>query len=265
MGRSGSGMKKEGQKRRNDAQALREAPRIMVGCAGWGIPKALSARFPGEGSDLERYARVLSAVEINSSFYRSHNPDTYSHWGVGVPDGFRFAVKVFKDATHVRKLGDPSILDEFIVGTSALGERMGPWLLQSPITLEFDARSATSFFAGMRERYGGFVVCEPRHASWFTKQAERLLIRHRVGRVAADPAPERGAGKPGGWDGIVYYRLHGSPRPFYSSYAPKYLATLARRLAAASRRAPCWCIFDNTTVGAATANALDLTVLLKTE
>jgi uncharacterized protein YecE (DUF72 family) len=45
---------------------------------------------------------------------------------------------------------------------------------------------------------------------------------------------------------------------YYSSYTPEYLEALATRIEDARRRGPVWCIFDNTTLGAATANALDL-------
>ena len=33
----------------------------------------------------------------------------------------------------------------------------------------------------------------------------------RVARVAADPAKVPAAAEPGGWRGLAYYRLHGSP------------------------------------------------------
>jgi uncharacterized protein YecE (DUF72 family) len=47
-----------------------------IGTAGWSIPGAHAALFPGGGSHLERYARVLSAVEIDSTFYRTHRTAT---------------------------------------------------------------------------------------------------------------------------------------------------------------------------------------------
>jgi uncharacterized protein YecE (DUF72 family) len=46
---------------------------------------------------------------------------------------------------------------------------------------------------------------------------------------------------------------------YYSAYEPEYLAALAARIdGLRGRGVPVWCIFDNTTLGAATANALDL-------
>ncbi len=55
-----------------------------IGCAGWAIPRAAAARFPGDGSHLERYGRVLPAVEIDSSFYRYHEPATYARWAASI-------------------------------------------------------------------------------------------------------------------------------------------------------------------------------------
>ena len=88
---------------------------VFVGCAGWSIPRQHAGYFPAEGSHLERYARFLPAVEINSSFYRPHKPATYARWAASVPDGFRFAVKVPKAITHERRLTDcADLLDRFL-------------------------------------------------------------------------------------------------------------------------------------------------------
>ena len=79
-----------------------------------------------------------------------------------------------------------------------------------------------------------------------------------MARVAADPAVVPAAAEPGGWDGLVYYRLHGSPKVYYSAYPDEYLEALAKTLTRAAKSAEVWCIFDNTAAFAATANALDV-------
>ena len=84
------------------------------------------------------------------------------------------------------------------------------------------------------------------------------MTKHRVARIAADPAVVPEAAGPGGWDGLIYYRLHGSPKVYFSAYPDEYLEALARSLAQAAKSAEVWCIFDNTAAFAATANALDL-------
>ena len=230
---------------------------VRVGCAGWSIPREHAGRFPEGGSHLARYARRLPAVEVNSSFYRPHRPSTYARWAAETPEGFAFSLKVPKEVTHKRRLVDAEEpLERFVDETAALGSKRGPLLVQLPPSLAFDAGTVTAFLAALRRRYGGAVACESRHPSWFTPEAERLLAEREVARVAADPAVVPQAAEPGGWGGLVYYRLHGSPKGYNSAYPAAYLDSLARRIAGATDAAPVWCIFDNTAIGAATADAL---------
>jgi uncharacterized protein YecE (DUF72 family) len=83
-------------------------------------------------------------------------------------------------------------------------------------------------------------------------------VEHQVAQVAADPAPAAGAERPGGWPGLAYFRLHGSPRTYWSSYEAGYLARLAQHLSAVPALVEAWCVFDNTASGAALENAWEL-------
>jgi uncharacterized protein YecE (DUF72 family) len=163
-----------------------------------------------------------------------------------------------KAITHQARLAGASELSAaFLDQMAALGAKLGPLLIQLPPSLAFDAGVAAPFFEELRVRTEGSVACEPRHASWFEKPADNLLQNLRIARVAADPARVPCAGLPGGWPGLVYYRLHGSPRMYYSEYGTAYVAELAEKLGAIGA-AETWCIFDNTTLGAAAADALSL-------
>ena len=236
-----------------------ERARIRIGCAGWSIPSAQAAAFGAGPSHLVRYATRFDAVEINSSFYRPHRETTYRRWAASVPEGFQFAVKVPRSITHARRLTESELLlDAFQLECAELGHTLGPLLLQLPPSLQFDERVVAGFLNMLRTRFEGDVVCEPRHASWFSDEADALLAKHRVARVAADPAVVPRAAEPGGWDGLAYYRLHGSPRVYYSAYDDAALEALASKLRSAGRRGIVWCIFDNTAAGAATGNALHL-------
>jgi uncharacterized protein YecE (DUF72 family) len=245
---------------------MAEASSLYIGCAGWAVPKQYAAHFPVEGSHLERYAAVFRAVEINSSFYRPHQTKTYARWGESVPDDFRFAVKVPRAITHNNRLvNSEAALDDFLGECAGLGEKLGPLLVQLPPSLKYHAETVPDFFRALRERFAGNVVCEPRHITWFNPEAEEMLITHRIARVAADPALTPIAAEPGGWQGLVYYRLHGSPRIYYSDYPSDYLESLTQKLAkSASLNTPAWCIFDNTAEFAATGNALNVLEQLRT-
>lgn len=249
---------------------MRAPTHATIGTAGWSIPRTSADGFPGAGTHLQRYARSLTGVEINSSFYRPHRPSTYAKWAAAVPDAFRFAVKVPKELTHVRRLGEVGevepTLDQFLAEATTLGPRLGPLLVQLPPSLACAPAVAHRFFTALRQRVPGDVVCEPRHLSWFTTSAQSLLEDFRVARVAADPALAPAAARPGGWHGLVYYRLHGSPTIYRSPYPPPYLDALARTLARhLDAGTPTWCIFDNTAEGAAAADALALRRRLRSD
>jgi uncharacterized protein YecE (DUF72 family) len=234
--------------------------RALVGTAGWTLPREVRDRFAPGPSQLARYASVFPAVEINSTFYRPHRASTFERWAGSVPPGFRFSVKVPKAITHEHELaGTRALVDEFLAQLDPLGNRLACLLVQLPPSLELDLRVARPFFAALRERFPGDIAVEPRHASWFGGRAEPMLVAARVARVAADPPRAANGFEPAGHTAVAYFRLHGSPRMYYSSYTDEFLDALAVRLQALAKRGVrCWCIFDNTTLGAAAGNALAL-------
>jgi uncharacterized protein YecE (DUF72 family) len=231
---------------------------VRIGTAGWTLPRQFKDEFANGTSVLARYATRFNAVEINSTFYRPHKPVTFARWAETVPEDFRFAVKLPKAITHERRLADTAaLMMRFIDEIRYLGPKLGPVLMQFPPSFAFDATAATAFFQDVRARLDGPLVCEPRHPSWFSHEAERLVSDLRIARVAADPACVPLAAMPGADRGLSYSRLHGSPRMYWSPYQPTFIDALAMRLAA-DPAAERWCIFDNTASGAATGDALAL-------
>src|SRR4051794_35312660 len=203
---------------------------IRTGIAGWSIASELAREFPGSESHLDRYARRLNAAEINSSFHRPHRRATYEKWAASVPPDFRFAVKLPKAITHEQRLVDcDDLLARFAEESGGLGGRRGASPAHLPPSFAFAGDVASRFLDAFDLIVGGQMVLEPRHASWFEASAEALLVHHRVVRVAADPALHPGAGEPGGWSGIAYFRLHGAPRVYWSSYPADAIEAQARR------------------------------------
>ena len=233
--------------------------RVYVGCATWAIAAEHERRLPPGRFRLERYAKRLPATEVNSSFHRAHRISTWRRWAELTGPSFRFSVKVPRAVTHDLRLHESeTALRKFLDEARTLGAKLGPLLVQTPPSLAFDAEAVAAVLAPLA---GERVVWEPRHASWFTDEVDEFLAEREVARVAADPAKVERAGEPGGWPGLRYYRLHGSPRTYHSPYSHEYLEALAERLGAET--AETWCIFDNTASGAALGNALDLRELLR--
>jgi uncharacterized protein YecE (DUF72 family) len=235
---------------------------IRIGTAGWSIPRDVATAFGPGPNALARYATVFDAVEINSSFYRPHRPSTYARWADAVPADFRFAVKLPRGITHDAGLvGVDSAVDRFLEETSNLGGKRGPILIQTPPKLAFDAAAVAALADRLLDGGAASIAWEPRHASWFEPAADAWLAEHRVARVAADPARHPNAGEPGGWRGLAYHRLHGSPRMYYSAYDNAALSALAGA-AHADDIVMTWFIFDNTAWGEAARDALTLASLV---
>ncbi|HEV2595928.1 MAG TPA: DUF72 domain-containing protein [Sphingomicrobium sp.] len=230
-----------------------------VGTAGWTIPRDVAGVFPDKGSSLERYSACLPVVEINSSFYRSHRASTWERWRHSVPASFRFSVKVPKAITHEAKLCNCSeLLGTFLGETKVLGDKLAVLLVQLPPKLSLDVEHAELFFKELKARTRVKIACEPRNASWFTAEADALLREHEVARVAADPAICELGADPGGWRGLNYWRLHGSPVLYRSPYAAR-IPKIAERIAnLAEKTTDAWVIFDNTASSAAMSDALAL-------
>ena len=238
---------------------------ILVGCAGWSLPREAQERFGPGDSHLARYATVFPVAEINSTFHRPHKPFVYERWAASVPPGFRFSAKLPRTITHDRRLvGCEELLEAFLAEAAHLGDKLACLLVQLPPSLAFDAAQAAPFLQLLRARFTGALAMEPRHATWFEPGPDALLRDLRIARVLADPVRHAPGAWPGGWPGRVYVRLHGSPRMYYSAYAPQVLQALATRMRQAQAEgAQVWCIFDNTASGAATGDALALLQFLE--
>ncbi len=223
-----------------------------IGTAGWAIPSLMSDFFPPGKSALERYSQVFNAVEINSSFYRSHRRTTYERWAITTPVGFLFSVKIPKKITHDQRLESvDAYVEQFVDEVSGLQTKLGPLLVQLPPSLKFEPEIAESFFKLMRNKFIGDIVLEPRHNSWCKPEAIAILNQYKIVLVIADPniiSFEMDCEQ-----AFQYHRLHGKPKIYSSPYESVFLNQLASNINTTS-----WVIFDNTQFGASTNNALFL-------
>ena len=226
---------------------------MSIGLAGWANPPAHKQQRDTSQSHLEYYAAHFPCVEINSSFYRHHRAATYTAWRDATPAAFRFAVKMPRSITHDAALeGADEEIDVFFSGVSALQPKLAVILVQLPPSFEFDAGVVRNFFASLPRLAGVHLACEPRHATWFTGVADSLLERAGVSRVASDPAKWPGGDGVGGDKRFQYFRWHGSPTMYYSSYTADQLEHFAGLIDVG---VPTWCMFDNTARYAAWDNA----------
>jgi uncharacterized protein YecE (DUF72 family) len=235
--------------------------KVRVGTTGWGIASRYLEYIPAGGSHLARYAKAFGVTEIATSFYRHHQRETCARWARSVSPNFRFAVKTPRALTHEGSLvhKKSAELDRFLLEIAGLGRKLRVVLVQLPPSLQYDAGDCGRFFRRLRRRMPDTVaiVCEPRHESWNSQDVDGQLRTLKVSRAAVDPARWDGAARPGGDGRLQYFRMHGSPRIYYSDYEPQRLEVLTAVLQEAPRsRSEVWCIFDNTALGHALGNAL---------
>jgi uncharacterized protein YecE (DUF72 family) len=237
--------------------------RLHVGTAAWVNPPGERVRR-GAGSHLAHYSKTFDAVEINTSFYRSHRYATYERWRDVTPPNFCFSVKMPRSITHECALRRcRSELRQFLSEVHGLGKKLRVILVQLPANLIFESGVAARFFEALVANSSFRVACEPRHGSWFGSGAEDLFRHYDIARVAADPPKHPGGDRPGGSHNLVYYRLHGSPKVYYSAYTDEFLSRLATTIRGTSAISEDrWCIFDNTALHQGWSNAQYLLTLL---
>lgn len=204
---------------------------VLIGTSGWHYADWKAAFYPRGVPPpqwLRYYAERFATVESNNAFYRLPDAATFAGWAATLPDGFVFTVKASRYLTHIRRLRTPAEpVHRLMDRASALGDKLGPVLLQLPPTLtaDLDALDATlaAFPTGVR------VAVEVRHPSWLTAETRALLEGRDAALCLADggsqPTP---LWRTADWG---YVRLHKGRAQPESCYGRTALRSWAGRLA----------------------------------
>ena len=204
---------------------------VLIGTSGWQYAD-WRGRFYPRGLTLakwlEYYASHFDTVELNNSFYRLPDEETFARWRAATPTGFLFSVKASRYLTHVRRLKDPEeAVHRLMQHARGLGRALGPVLVQLPPNLPRDVGALEAVLKAFPRRTK--VVLEPRHESWFVEEVADVLRAHHAALCLIDaPGRKSPIWRTADWG---YLRLHegrGAPRPCYGRRA---LATWAERLA----------------------------------
>jgi uncharacterized protein YecE (DUF72 family) len=155
---------------------------LHVGTSGWAYPEWRPDFYPvgvPQSRFLEHYGTVLTACEINATFYRLQSEATLRKWADAVPEGFRFALKAHRALTHGVLFppdeAEEGLLARFLASVAAVGDRLGTLLVQLPPTRVRDDAGLDRLLRALAG--GPPPAFEFRHASW----ADPVL----VDRIAA--------------------------------------------------------------------------------
>ncbi len=162
--------------------------RWHVGTSGFSYKEWKGSFYPEDLPDkqmLPYYAERLDAVEINNTFYRMPTRKLLEGWVAQVPEAFSFALKAPRRITHQKKLhevGDD--VGYLFDAADALGERLGPVLVQLPPYLKKDVPLLTDFVAVLPKSARAAV--EFRSSSWFDEAVYGALEAGGVALVVSD-------------------------------------------------------------------------------
>jgi hypothetical protein len=257
----GRGLKPAGAVNRFRLRALPRMPHdIRIGTAGWSFPRTLEV-FPAEGSGLERYAPSSTAS-------RSTRPST-------APPAQDLRALGGLDAAGLPVRGEGSPDDHPRAAAGRLPRTAGPVprrvrgpgrqarAVADPVAAEpgFEPEpwSASSPPGARRPAPRRCWSPAIRPGSTGRREAAAGNLRGRAGRRRSRRGPRRR--RPGGWSGLTYRRLHGSPAMYATSYDDGRLEPLAEQIGGEAKAVESWCVFDNTRFGAATTDALKLMAL----
>lgn len=237
---------------------------IRVGCSGW-VYKHWRGLFYPEGLPqrlwFQRYAEEFDTVEINASFYRLPLATTFEGWRDKAPPGFRYAVKVNRFITHMKKLLDSEeAVDQFIALTRPLGDTLGPLLYQLPPSLHKNVERLDAFLFRLPKDIE--QVVEFRHKSWYDEDVLALLDRYGVGFVTHDlkglRSPRWASGR------TAYVRFHGAAGKYWGRYSDEALVGWTDWCVEQARAGrSVWCYFNNDIHGHAIDDARTLKSMVR--
>jgi uncharacterized protein YecE (DUF72 family) len=230
--------------------------RYYIGTSGWHYDDWRGRFYPEKlprNKWLEFYAQHFPTVELNNSFYRLPSENAFTSWYDSSPPDFRYAVKVSRFITHIKRLKDcDEALANFMSRARILKEKLGPLLYQLPPSMHRNDETLESFLNILPR--GLKHVIEFRHESWLVDEVFDILRQYHAGLCVFD-MPELTSPLLATAN-FAYIRFHGSDSLYSSCYADEELTDWAKRIAdLAKNLESVYIYFNNDVQGFAIRNA----------
>jgi uncharacterized protein YecE (DUF72 family) len=227
-----------------------------IGCSGFYYKEWKEVFYPkglAQGQWFEYYAQHFNTLELNVTFYRFPELTFLQKWHQKSPDNFMFAAKVPKEITHNKKFtGTHELMNQFYeVLRFGLAEKLGPVLFQLPPKMDYKKETLEAIISHTDPSFTNAI--EFRNISWWRKEVLEILGENNITFC--------GASFPGLPDEAVvnndtcYYRFHGVPKLYYSSYNDEFLTKTISNIQHKKEVKNAFIFFNNTASGAALDNA----------
>lgn len=210
---------------------------------------------------FEYYCTHFNTYEINGTFYKFPTLKTMENWYQKTPEKFLFSVKAPKEITHNKRFIDCEglIKDFYAICSSGLKHKLGCVLFQLPPSFHYSADKLLFVISQLDLEFNN--VIEFRHPSWWIPEVWSELSKNNITfcSVSHPQLPETIFTM----FPIIYIRLHGRDKMFYSNYSTEELKTISDTVEAYKNTKTTFIYFNNTASSAGVLNALEIQNLNK--
>ncbi|HEY8940194.1 MAG TPA: DUF72 domain-containing protein [Cellvibrio sp.] len=237
---------------------------IYIGTSGIVLP-VTKENFLNElksATRLQYYSTLFNSLEINSSFYKTPQPQTFSKWEHEVDADFRFTVKMSRDITHSKKLDfNPEDLNRFMRAVNHMEQKKGALLVQFPASITADYFLKVEELIKQTQSLQGAstwdIAVEVRHNSWYNPATCDLFMRHGASMVFHDmPGSKTPLDQP--VTTILYLRFHGPAGDYKGNYNLDDIGKYIELINHSHKIGKTVFVYFNNTIGNAYENALSL-------
>lgn len=228
-----------------------------IGCSGFHYRDWKEIFYPPDVPQkkwFEYYSSKFDTLELNVTFYRFPQLKFLQTWYKNSPAAFSFSVKAPRLITHYKQFRDcERLLNDFYNSIEqGFKEKLGVVLFQLPPQFYYTDERLDLIIANMKKEFSNTV--EFRHESWWNEKVYKRLKKEKIifCGISHPTLPD---------DAIVtgqtaYYRFHGAPKLYYSSYKKAMLKKIADSFAANKTVKEAFIYFNNTATVAAIENAI---------
>jgi uncharacterized protein YecE (DUF72 family) len=227
-----------------------------IGCSGF-YYKHWREKFYPHGLPqrkwFEFYCEHFNTVELNVTFYRFPRLEDLKGWHERAPLDFRFTCKAPRLITHYKKFKDSKDLTNQFYDTidKGLQSKLGTVLFQLHPRTEYSQENLDKILSNMSPSFRN--VIEFRHPTWWNEKVKASLKESNTSFCGISyPSLPDDVMKT---SGVVYYRFHGVPQLYISSYSETKLRITADKINTFKRVEDVYCYFNNDIEVAAIANA----------
>lgn len=228
---------------------------ILIGCSSYNNRYWKGIFYPDNmtySQWFQFYSQHFSTYEFNGSFYKFPTIRVLTNWYNKAPENFLFSVKAPKEITHIKQFLDCEnlISDFYNVCETGLKEKLACVLFQFPPSYYFTAERLQHIISNLNLEFKNVV--EFRHKSWWIPEVWDAFRQNQITfcSVSHPQLPQTiFTDFP-----LVYIRLHGVPKMFYSSYPLQELLHIRDETHLKSG----FIYFNNTASEAGILNALEL-------